>query len=429
MQEKHKVLIVGSGGREHAFTWKISLSDKVETIFVAPGNAGTSQEHKTTNIDISPNDIPALIQFSKDEQINLVIVGPEDPLVNGITDQFAAAGINCFGPSAIAAQLEGSKDYSKAFMHKYQIPTADYSSFENTNEAKRYIEDKTYPLVIKADGLAAGKGVVIVENLESAIKTIDDFMNKEKYGQAGKKIIIEEFLVGQELSFIVIVNGKEFLPLATSQDHKTIGEGDVGLNTGGMGAFSPVPFVNKKLHERILNKVIIPTVNGLHSEGIHYRGFLYAGLMIDENLEPKVLEYNCRFGDPETQPIMMRLNSDLIDLIDRSFKGGIDKFPIKWNPNTALGVVMSSKGYPEEYETGQEISGLSHFNNAQNLKIFHSGTTLDNDKILTSGGRVLCVTALGSDIETSKALAYSAVSKINWEGCYCRKDIGYRVIK
>jgi len=429
MQQKNRVLIVGSGGREHAFTWKISLSNKVEKIFVAPGNAGTSQEHKTTNIDISPNDIPALIQFSKDEQINLVIVGPEDPLVNGITDQFTTEGINCFGPSSTAAQLEGSKDYSKTFMHKYEIPTADYSSFQNIEEAKRYVVDKTYPLVIKADGLAAGKGVVIVENLESAVKTIDEFMDNEKYGQAGKKIIIEEFLIGQELSFIAIVNGKEVLPLATSQDHKTIGEGDVGLNTGGMGAFSPVPFVNKEMNQKILNKVIIPTINGLHREGILYRGFLYAGLMIDENLEPKVLEYNCRFGDPETQPIMMRLNSDLIDLINMSFKGGIEKFPIKWNSDTALGVVMSSEGYPEQYATGQKISGLSNFNNAKNLKVFHSGTTLDKDNILTSGGRVLCVTALGSDIKTSKSLAYSAVSKINWAGCYYRKDIGFRVIK
>jgi len=429
MQEKNRVLIIGSGGREHAFTWKISLSNKVDKIFVAPGNAGTSQEHKTTNIDISPNNIPALIQFSKDEQINLVIVGPEDPLVNGITDQFTTEGINCFGPSSIAAQLEGSKDYSKAFMHKYGIPTADYSSFDNIDEAKRYVADKTYPLVIKADGLAAGKGVVIVENLESALKTIDEFMDNEKYGQAGKKIIIEEFLIGQELSFIVIVNGKEVLPLATSQDHKTIGEGDIGLNTGGMGAFSPVPFVNKEMNQKILNKVIIPTINGLHSEGILYRGFLYAGLMIDENLEPKVLEYNCRFGDPETQPIMMRLNSDLIDLINMSFKGGIEKFPIEWNSDTALGVVMSSKGYPEQYATGQKINGLSNFNNTENLKVFHSGTTLDKDNILTSGGRVLCVTALGSDIKTSQSLAYSAVAKINWAGCYCRKDIGFRVIK
>ena len=428
MQEKYRVLIIGSGGREHAFTWKISLSNKVDKIFVAPGNAGTSQEHKTTNIDISPNDIPALIQFSKDEQINLVIVGPEDPLVNGITDQFTAEGINCFGPSAAAAQLEGSKDYSKAFMQKYEIPTADYSSFENIEEAKRYAESKTYPLVIKADGLAAGKGVVIAENLESAIKTIDDFMDKETYGQAGKKIIIEEFLVGQELSFIVMVNGKEVLPLATSQDHKTIGEGDVGLNTGGMGAFSPVPFVNKEMNQKILNKVIIPTVNGLHSEGIHYRGFLYAGLMIDENLEPKVLEYNCRFGDPETQPIMMRLESDLYDLIDSCFKGGIDKYPIEWSSDVALGVIMSSKGYPESYETGFEIFGLDSLNN-NNIRIFHSGTKKENDKTLTSGGRVLCVTALGKGIKESRKLAYSAMSKINWKGCYFRKDIGFRVMK
>ena len=428
MQEKNRVLIVGSGGREHAFTWKISQSEKVEKIFVAPGNAGTSQEHKTTNIDISANDIPALIQFSKDEQINLVIVGPEDPLVNGITNQFAAGGINCFGPSVTAAQLEGSKDYSKAFMHKYQIPTADYSSFDNITEAKRYIKGKPYPLVIKADGLAAGKGVVITEDYESAKKTIDEFMDKEKYGQAGKKIIIEEFLVGQELSFIVMVNGKEVLPLATSQDHKTIGEGDVGLNTGGMGAFSPVPFVNKEMNQKILNKVIIPTVNGLISEGIHYRGFLYAGLMIDENLEPKVLEYNCRFGDPETQPIMMRLESDLYDLIDSCFKGGIGKYPIEWSSDVALGVIMSSKGYPESYETGFEIFGLEGLNN-NNIRIFHSGTKKENDKTITSGGRVLCVTALGKGIKESRKLAYSAMSKINWKGCYFRKDIGFRVMK
>ena len=429
MQEKNRVLIVGSGGREHAFTWKISQSKKVEKIFVAPGNAGTSQEHKTTNIDISANDIPDLIQFSKDEQINLVIVGPEDPLVNGITNQFAAGGINCFGPSVTAAQLEGSKDYSKAFMHKYQIPTADYSSFDNITEAKRYIKGKPYPLVIKADGLAAGKGVVITEDYESAKKTIDEFMDKEKYGQAGKKIIIEEFLVGQELSFIVMVNGKEVLPLATSQDHKTIGEGDVGLNTGGMGAFSPVPFVNKEMNQKILNKVIIPTVNGLISEGIHYRGFLYAGLMIDENLEPKVLEYNCRFGDPETQPIMMRLESDLYDLIDSCFKGGIGKYPIEWSSDVALGVIMSSKGYPESYETGFEIFGLESLDNNNNIRIFHSGTKKENDKTITSGGRVLCVTALGKGIKESRKLAYSAMSKINWKGCYFRKDIGFRVIK
>lgn len=428
MQAKNRVLIVGSGGREHAFTWKISQSEKVEKIFVAPGNAGTEEEAKTTNVDIPPNDIASLIQFSKDNKINLVVVGPEDPLVKGITDQFSAQGINCFGPSAKAAQLEGSKEYSKMFMQKYRIPTANYSSFNNALEARTYVKNKTYPLVIKADGLAAGKGVVIVENYKSAIDNIDDFMDKKKYGVAGNKIIIEEFLTGQEVSFIVMVNGEEVLPLVTSQDHKTIGEGDIGLNTGGMGAYSPVPFVNTELHENILNKVIKPTVKGLASEKIHYRGFLYAGLMIDENLEPKVLEYNCRFGDPETQPIMMRLNSDLFDLIDTCFKGGIDRYPISWNSNAALGVIMSSRGYPESYERGFQITGLDNLNN-NNIKVFHSGTSNQNNKILTNGGRVLCVTALGEDIKKSKELAYSAVSRIKWTGSYFRKDIGFRVIK
>jgi len=429
MEEKHRVLIVGSGGREHAFTWKISQSDSVEKIFVAPGNAGTQQESKATNIDIPSDDISSLIRFSKDNNVNLVLVGPEDPLVNGISDQFNEEGINCFGPSAKAAQLEGSKDYSKSFMYKNKIPTAEYASFQNQEEAKKYIEDKKFPLVIKADGLAAGKGVVIVENFRSAIKTISEFMDEEKFGQAGKKIIIEEFLLGQELSFIVVVNGKEVLPLVASQDHKTIGEGDIGLNTGGMGAYSPVPFLNRDLQEKILKKVIYPTVNGLDNEGIFYRGFLYAGLMIDENFEPKVLEYNCRFGDPETQPIMMRLNSDLVDLIDTSFKGNVDEYPIKWDQNAAIGVIMSSKGYPEAYETGEEIIGLEYFSETKNIKIFHSGTKLDNGKILTNGGRVICVTALGPSIKESKKLAYSAVSKINWSGSYFRKDIGFRVIK
>jgi len=428
MQGKNRVLIVGSGGREHAFTWKISQSEKVEKIFVAPGNAGTDEEAKATNIDIPPNDIASLIEFSKDKKINLVVVGPEDPLVNGITDQFSAEGINCFGPSAKAAQLEGSKEYSKMFMQKYDIPTANYSSFNNSVEAKRYVKGMTYPLVIKADGLAAGKGVVIVESYESALNTIDDFMDKRKYGVAGSKIIIEEFLTGQEVSFIVMVNDEEVLPLVTSQDHKTIGESDIGLNTGGMGAYSPVPFINKELHEKVLKKVIKPTVKGLASENIHYRGFLYAGLMIDGNLEPKVLEYNCRFGDPETQPIMMRLKSDLFDLIDTCFKGGIDRYPIRWDPNVALGVIMSSKGYPKSYETGFEITGLKNLNN-NDIKIFHSGTRNEDNKTLTNGGRVLCVTALGEDIKKSKELAYSAVSRINWTGSYFRKDIGFRVMK
>ena len=292
METKNRVLIVGSGGREHAFAWKISQSEKVERIFVAPGNAGTEGEANTKNVDISPNDIDSLIKFSKSKNINLVVVGPEDALVNGITDQFNAAGINCFGPSAEAAKLEGSKGYSKMFMQKYDIPTANFSTFDDIFEAQDYAKDKGYPLVIKADGLAAGKGVVIVENYESASKIITEFMNEKKFGEAGNKIVIEEFLTGQEVSFIVMVNGEEILPLATSQDHKTIGEGDKGLNTGGMGAYSPVPFVNEKLNEKIIDNVIRPTVKGLASEGIHFRGFLYAGLMIDENLEVKVLLFS-----------------------------------------------------------------------------------------------------------------------------------------
>jgi len=427
METKNRVLIVGSGGREHAFAWKISQSEKVERIFVAPGNAGTEGEAKTTNVDISPNDIDSLKKFSKSKNINLVVVGPEDPLVNGITDQFNAAGINCFGPSAEAAKLEGSKGYSKMFMQRYGIPTANFSTFDNICEAQDYAKDKAYPLVIKADGLAAGKGVVIVDAYEAASKIITEFMNEKKFGEAGNKIVIEEFLTGQEVSFIVMVNGEEILPLATSQDHKTIGEGDKGLNTGGMGAYSPVPFVNEKLNEKIIDNVIRPTVKGLASEGIHFRGFLYAGLMINENLEVKVLEYNCRFGDPETQPIMMRLESDLYDLIDSCFKGGLDKFPIEWNSDMALGVIMSSQGYPETYETGMEIKGLNSINN--NIKVFHSGTRKEDNKTLTNGGRVLCVTALGEDIQQSRDTAYSATSKINWEGCYFRKDIGFRIMK
>jgi len=428
MDTKNKVLIVGSGGREHAFAWKISQSEKVEKIFVAPGNAGSESESKTTNVDILPNDINSLIKFSKNENINLVVVGPEEPLVNGITDQFSAEGINCFGPTAEAAKLEGSKGYSKMFMKKYDIPTANFSTFDEIVAAKNYAKEKIYPLVIKADGLAAGKGVVIVENYDSASKFIDEFIDEKKFGEAGKKIVIEEFLTGQEVSFIVMVNGEEILSLATSQDHKTIGEGDIGLNTGGMGAYSPVPFVNEELNQKILESVIRPTVKGLASEGIHYRGFLYAGLMIDKNLEPKVLEYNCRFGDPETQPIMMRLESDLYDLINNCFTGGIDNFPIEWNEKMALGVIMSSQGYPESYETGMEITGLEGLN-CNNLKVFHSGTKKESNKILTSGGRVLCVTALGEDIEKSRDIAYSATSEINWKGCYFRKDIGFRIMK
>jgi len=423
------VLIIGSGGREHAFTWKASQSDLVDKIFVAPGNAGTSLESKAVNIEISPNDIEGLVSFSKKENIGLVIVGPEDPLVNGITDAFMKAGINCFGPESIGAQLEGSKDFAKSFMKKHNIPTASYESFSDADQAKKYIQENELPLVIKADGLAAGKGVVIAENYETAIKTIDEFISKNKFGNASKKIIIEEFLIGQELSYIVMVNGTEYLPLATSQDHKTIGEGDVGLNTGGMGAYSPVPFVDAELDAIIKKKVIEPSVKGLSKDGISFRGFLYAGLMIDSNMNPKVLEYNCRFGDPETQPIMLRLKSDLIDMIQTCFFGNISNYEIEWDERSAMGVVLSSIGYPESYETGRIIIGLNEFSKKSDVKIFHSGTSIENENILTNGGRVLCVTALGDSLNQANINAYSAVEQIDWDGKYYRKDIGFRVMK
>ena len=423
------VLIIGNGGREHAFTWKASQSDLVDKIFIAPGNAGTSLEPKAENIDISASDIEGLVSFSKRENIGLVIVGPEDPLVNGITDAFTEAGINCFGPESLGAQLEGSKDFAKAFMKRHNIPTAGYESFTNAYKAKIYIQENKLPLVIKADGLAAGKGVVIAEDYETANKTIDQFISETRFGDASKKIIIEDFLVGQELSYIVMVDGTEYLPLATSQDHKTIGEGDVGLNTGGMGAYSPVPFVNDELDIRIREKVIEPTIRGLSQDGIMFRGFLYAGLMIDSNYNPKVLEYNCRFGDPETQPIMLRLKSDLVDMIQTCFNGGISNYDVDWDQKSAMGIVISSMGYPESYETGKEISGLNNFSNRDDIKVFHSGSRLENNNILTNGGRVLCVTALGDDLNLSNENAYSAVELIDWDGKYYRKDIGFRVMK
>ena len=423
------VLIVGSGGREHAFTWKASQSDHVEKIFIAPGNAGTSLEPKAENVDISASDIDALVSFAEKENIDLVIVGPEDPLVNGITDAFKKVGINCFGPELLGAQLEGSKDFAKSFMEKHNIPTASYESFTDADKAKKYIQQNELPLVIKADGLAAGKGVVIAEDRQTANKTIDEFISKTKYGDASKKIIIEEFLIGQELSYIAMVNGTEYLALATSQDHKTIGEGDVGLNTGGMGAYSPVPFVDNELDNKIRKEVIEPTVKGLSEDGISFRGFLYAGLMIDSSLNLKVLEYNCRFGDPETQPIMLRLKSDLIEMIQACFSGSISHFKVEWDQKSAMGVVMSSIGYPESYETGKEIFGLDRLTEKKGTKVFHSGTRLENNDVLTNGGRVLCVTALGDDLKQSNRNAYSAVEEIGWDGKYYRKDIGFRVIK
>ena len=430
MDVTKKVLVVGGGGREHALSWKLAQSKHVDTVYVAPGNPGTSTETKIVNIQIKATDIEELIHFAKNESIDLVVVGPEDPLVNGIVDQFTKLGIKCFGPTAKAAQLEGSKAFAKRFMQKYRIPTAAYESFSDPDAAKEYLKHSTYPMVVKADGLAAGKGVLIAENFAMAEKSVDEMMTDKKFGDAGTTLVIEEFLEGEEASFIAMVDGVNILPLATSQDHKAIEDGDVGLNTGGMGAYSPVPFVNDAFQKKIMDEIMLPTVHGMADEGMPYRGFLYAGLMISNQNEPKVLEFNCRFGDPETQPIMMRLSSDLVELIQACFDGTIESFPIKWDERTALGVIMASAGYPEKYATGLDIHGLDAMGLAYpDVKIFHSGTANRNGKIVTSGGRVLCVTALGRDVKQAKKIAYKAVKKVAWNGVYYRRDIGDKAIK
>jgi len=426
----NKVLVVGGGGREHALSWKLAQSKHVDTVFVAPGNPGTSNEAKIVNIEVKATEIEQLIHFAKNESIDLVVVGPEDPLVAGIVDEFTKIDIKCFGPTAKAAQLEGSKAYAKRFMQKYRIPTAAYQSFSDPHSAKEFLKNSTYPMVIKADGLAAGKGVFIVENFAMAEKSIDEMMTDQKFGDAGETLVIEEFLKGEEVSFIAMVDGVKILPLASSQDHKAIEDGDVGLNTGGMGAYSPTPFVDDNLQTKIMDEIMLPTVHGMANEGIPYRGFLYAGLMISDQNEPKVLEFNCRFGDPETQPIMMRLSSDLVELIQACFNGTIESFPIEWDDRTALGVIMASSGYPEKYATGFEIHGLDAMDLAYpDVKIFHSGTTISNGKIVTSGGRVLCVTALGRDVKQAQKIAYDAVKEVAWNGVYYRRDIGDKAIK
>ena len=426
----NKVLVVGGGGREHALSWKLAQSKHVDTVFVAPGNPGTSNEAKIVNIEVKATEIEQLIHFAKNESIDLVVVGPEDPLVAGIVDEFTKIDIKCFGPTAKAAQLEGSKAFAKRFMQKYRIPTAAYQSFSDPHSAKEYLKNSVYPMVIKADGLAAGKGVFIVENFAMAEKSIDEMMTDQKFGDAGETLVIEEFLKGEEASFIAMVDGVKILPLANSQDHKAIEDGDVGLNTGGMGAYSPTPFVDEDLQAKIMDEIMLPTVYGMANEGIPYRGFLYAGLMISDQNEPKVLEFNCRFGDPETQPIMMRLSSDLVELIQSCFDGTIESFPIEWDERSALGIIMASSGYPEKYETGLEINGLDTIDQSYpDVKIFHSGTAIHNGNIVTNGGRVICVTALGSDVRQAQKIAYDAVKKVTWNGVYYRTDIGDKAIK
>ena len=423
-----KILIVGGGGREHALAWKAAQSSKVEMVYVAPGNAGTANEDKVTNIEISADDINALKTFAKKEEIELTIVGPEAPLVDGIVDDFQESGLRCFGPTKAAAELEGSKSFCKNFLKKFQIPTAEYEVFTEENLAIDYVKSKKMPIVIKADGLAAGKGVVIASSQDEAIKTIKEMLSGNKFGDAGHRIVIEEFLEGEEVSYIVISDGKNVLPLATSQDHKARYDGDTGPNTGGMGAYSPAPIANSAIQQRILEEVILPTIKGMESEGRTYTGFLYAGLMVTNDGNLKVLEFNCRFGDPETQPIMMRLKSDLVSMCLASFDNTLTKCNIDWDSRSAVGVVSASDGYPASASKGDIIEGLNSIF-PEYIKIFHAGTSMADGNIVTAGGRVLCATALGDTVSQAKQKAYDAINEINYDGMFFRNDIGYRAIQ
>ncbi|MBD3652688.1 phosphoribosylamine--glycine ligase [Kangiella sp.] len=419
------VLIIGSGGREHALAWKVAQSAKVDTVFVAPGNAGIALEDKVQTVAIGGEDIQNLITFAKDNNVELTIVGPEAPLVIGVVDAFTEAGLKCFGPTKGAAQLEGSKAFTKDFLARHNIPTAAYQNFTEIEPAKAYVREMGTPIVIKADGLAAGKGVIIAQTIEQADEAIDDMLAGNKFGDAGHRVVIEEFLQGEEASFIVMVDGKNILPLATSQDHKARDNGDTGPNTGGMGAYSPAPVVTPEMHDRIMQQVIIPTVEGMAAEGHPYTGFLYAGVMIDANGVPKVLEYNCRFGDPETQPIMSRLQSDLAELCLAALDGKLDTATAEWDSRAAVGVVMAAGGYPESYNKGDVIHGLDSVSGA---KVFHAGTAEKEGQIVTNGGRVLCVVALGDTVTEAQAKAYAGVKQISWDNVYYRTDIGHRAI-
>ncbi|MFL2538083.1 MAG: phosphoribosylamine--glycine ligase [Candidatus Rariloculaceae bacterium] len=423
-----KILVIGGGGREHALAWKFAQSSLVSEVLVAPGNAGTIKEEKVRNVSVKADDLGGLLKLAQTENIGLTIVGPEQPLVEGVVDLFEAAGLKCFGPRAAAAKLEGSKAFSKEFLERHNIPTATYKDFEDLDKAIEYVRSSTFPIVIKADGLAAGKGVIITETLAEAEDTLRRILEGKIFGQAGSKVVIEEFLYGEEASFIAIVDDTRIVPLASSQDHKTRDEGDQGPNTGGMGAYSPAPVMTKKLSDQVMQDIILPTVKGMHADGMNYRGFLYAGLMIDPNGNTKVLEFNCRFGDPETQPILIRLRSDLAALCLSAFDGSLESIEIEWDPRASLGVVMASDGYPESYRKGDPITGLDNIL-GENSKVFHAGTTLDEKNIVTNGGRVLCAVALGKNVTEAAANAYDITENIDWEGAFYRHDIGYRAIK
>ena len=422
-----KVLIVGGGGREHALAWKAAQSNRVDTVYVAPGNAGTAHEYKIQNIDIDAEDIDALKAFALENDIGLTIVGPEGPLVKGIVDSFMNAGLRIFGPGKGAAQLEGSKAFTKDFLARHNIPTATYGNFTDVDEAIAHVKKQGAPIVIKADGLAAGKGVILAQTEDEAIDAIRDMLSGNKFGDAGARVVVEEFLTGEEASFICMVDGMNILPMASSQDHKARDDGDHGPNTGGMGAYSPAPVVTQNIHDRIMNEVIRPTVDGMAAEGNDYTGFLYAGIMVAEDGTPKVLEYNVRFGDPETQPIMMRLNSDLVDLCLQALDRKLDTATARWDKRTSLGVVLAAGGYPDSYSKGDAISGLDGTETAT-TKVFHAGTAEIDGKVVTSGGRVLCACALGDSVTEAQRKAYEVVKKISWDNVYYRTDIGYRAI-
>ncbi|ENY0912355.1 MULTISPECIES: phosphoribosylamine--glycine ligase [Serratia] len=421
------ILIIGNGGREHALAWKAAQSPLADKVYVAPGNAGTALEANLENVAIAATDIPALVAFAQSHDIGLTIVGPEAPLVIGVVDAFQAAGLKIFGPSQAAAQLEGSKAFTKDFLARHRIPTAEYENFTEVEPALAYVRRKGAPIVIKADGLAAGKGVIVAMTLQEAEEAVRDMLAGNAFGDAGHRIVVEEFLDGEEASFIVMVDGENVVPMATSQDHKRVGDGDTGPNTGGMGAYSPAPVVTDEIHRRAMDQVIWPTVRGMAAEGNTYVGFLYAGLMIAADGQPKVIEFNCRFGDPETQPIMLRLRSDLVELCLAGAEGRLNEKSSDWDERPALGVVLAAGGYPGDYRNGEVIQGLPQQESA-NGKVFHAGTRLQGDDVVTSGGRVLCVTALGDTVAQAQQRAYQLAEGIQWPGSFCRKDIGYRAI-
>jgi phosphoribosylamine--glycine ligase len=422
------VLVIGSGGREHALAWKFAQSPRVAKVFVAPGNAGTAREPAVLNVPITAID--ALVAFAREQGVSLTVVGPETPLAAGVVDAFRAAGLAIFGPTRAAAQLESSKDFAKAFMARHRIPTADYRTFTDAGEARAYVASRGAPIVVKADGLAAGKGVVVASTLDEANAAIDAMLVDNTLGAAGARVVVEDFLAGEEASFIAMVDGRNVLPLASSQDHKRLRDDDLGPNTGGMGAYSPAPVVTPAVHARIMREVVLPTVNGMAADGIVYTGFLYAGVMIGADGAPKALEFNCRMGDPETQPIMVRLKSDLIDLVARAIEGTLDRAEVEWDRRAALGVVLASAGYPDAPRKGDAIEGLERVNEASHpdCKVFHAGTTLDGDAVMTSGGRVLCVTALGDSVKQAQRSAYAAIAEIRFDGMQYRRDIGFRAL-